>query len=353
MKAFDVVLVPDFSGPSAAAFEARSLLFLGSWIENAGRARDFPLHLACIGEPPATVRSLARRCNASISIHPPVPRELGVTSNKLRGLEVAAQTDRVLLLDTDVVVLSDPSELATWPCGIAASPTSKPRLSEESWRRLYGALGMELPSERIASIRGELGCGRLGRESYPGQDADLESMLPYHNSGVLLAPWKCGLRELWEEHTRVASRLIRPAKSDDQIGLATAIEKLRRQGVPFSRLPCRYNYRWLHIYRSDLAVRDVALFHALRIFRGVDEATSDLGREIERYRLHVARRMLKEWRREDHDRWQAVVRHLVPSLFRVHAVGRVLRGLHRRHVRGAAQAGSARSSMWAEAGRGS
>ena len=49
----DVVTVPDFSGQAARTFEARTLLFLASWMANAGKARSWPLHLACIGQPPA------------------------------------------------------------------------------------------------------------------------------------------------------------------------------------------------------------------------------------------------------------------------------------------------------------
>src|ERR1051325_3921722 len=91
---FDVVIVPDFSGKRARAFEARTLLFLASWIEFAGRARGFPLHVACIGEPPASVRWLVDRCGALISVHEPVGDGLRGSANKLRGLEVDARTDR-------------------------------------------------------------------------------------------------------------------------------------------------------------------------------------------------------------------------------------------------------------------
>ena len=67
MRGADVVTVPDFQGANPALFEARTLLFLGSWLENAGSAREWPLHLACIGEPPESVRRLAERCNAIVS----------------------------------------------------------------------------------------------------------------------------------------------------------------------------------------------------------------------------------------------------------------------------------------------
>jgi len=57
----DVVTVPEFSGQARHRFEAQSLFFLASWIECSGRAAGFPLHLACIGQPPASVTKLAER----------------------------------------------------------------------------------------------------------------------------------------------------------------------------------------------------------------------------------------------------------------------------------------------------
>ncbi len=72
ITAFDVVTVPDFAGANAHIFEARALFFLASWMERAGAAKEFPVHLACIGEPPESVRWLAERAGASITVHEPV-----------------------------------------------------------------------------------------------------------------------------------------------------------------------------------------------------------------------------------------------------------------------------------------
>ncbi|MCG8604246.1 hypothetical protein MJD09_04500, partial [bacterium] len=67
--------MPDFRPAKREVFEARTLYFLAAWIENAGLAKDFPLHLACIGRPPSTVRHLGDRCNASITVHEPLSIE--------------------------------------------------------------------------------------------------------------------------------------------------------------------------------------------------------------------------------------------------------------------------------------
>ena len=82
MNAFDVVIVPDFSGKAKTTFEARTLYFLASWLECAGKSREFPLHLACIGEPPESVRALAKQCDARISLHAPMGEDVGVFANK-------------------------------------------------------------------------------------------------------------------------------------------------------------------------------------------------------------------------------------------------------------------------------
>ena len=83
---FDVVTVPDFSGKNARLFELRALFFLAFWLEYAGSCRDYPLHLACIGPPPESVRRLAARCNAAITIHNPVQANHGQTINKAPAL---------------------------------------------------------------------------------------------------------------------------------------------------------------------------------------------------------------------------------------------------------------------------
>ena|SRR5258708_15894068 len=93
---FEIESVPDFSGPHPAVFEARSLLFLAAFCEYGGAARHFPLHLACIGEPPKTVRWLAERSGATLHAYPPKTDGPRGMANKMRGLELAASTTQRL-----------------------------------------------------------------------------------------------------------------------------------------------------------------------------------------------------------------------------------------------------------------
>jgi len=343
--AFDIITVPDFSGKQARAFEARALLFLASWIEHAGRAREFPLHIACIGEPPASVRRLADRCGALISVHEPVGDGLRGSANKLRGLEVEPETDRFLLLDTDTVFLSDPSELADFGRCVAAAPANVPRVPESYWRRIYPALGLELPSERIVCVAAEMACKpRLGI-AYPEQSAEMRSMFPYFNGGVVFAPWDCGFRELWEEHMRSIRTFFterdavwKNIAASDQTGLATAIQYLRARGLPFRRLPAACNANWLHLYRRALTVEDMKIFHAMFIFGKTTNATRNLGLQLYRFRLHLMHRLANQWRRKESGKLGAVRHFLLPSLAETNRLGSRMQSLYRSHVRAALDA---------------
>jgi hypothetical protein len=339
---FDVVIVPDFSGTGARAYEARTLLFLASWIENAGRAREFPLHVACIGRPPASVRWLADRCDARVSVHEPVGNRLGPPANKLRGLEVDARAGRVFLLDADTVVLSDPSDLSELGECIAAAPANVPRVPEAYWRRIYPALGLELPSERIACVTAEMACKPRRGIAYPEQEAEMTSMLPYFNSGAVFAPWGCGLRELWEAHMRTIITLFterdamwKYISASDQTGFATAIELLRARGLPFRRLPAAYNANWLHLYRCSPGVDEMKVFHAMFIFGKTTAATRSLGAQLYRFRLHLMHRLVNDWRRDESGRSGAAGRFLAPSLAETNRLGQRLQHLYRTHMRAA------------------
>ena len=153
VDACDVVIVPDFQRARAAIFEARTLLFLASWMENAGDARRFPLHLACIGAPPQRVRRMAERCGASITIHEPVGADFRGMSNKLRGLEIEGRHDCVLLLDTDIVVLADLGPVAKLGRRLALAPVTRASLPFGHWETIYHALGASVPEERVTSVK--------------------------------------------------------------------------------------------------------------------------------------------------------------------------------------------------------
>jgi hypothetical protein len=335
---FDVVTVPDFSGSRARAFEARTLLFLASWLENAGPARTFPLHVAGIGEAPASVRWLADRCGARVTTHLPLGGGIGLSANKLRGLEVDGRTDRVLLLDNDVLVLSDPSGLAELGASLSAAPAIVPRVPEAYWRRIYPALGLDLPDERIASVMHTLSCSRYSRTATPEQASEAGAMLPYFNSGVLLAPWKTELRALWESDMRRIATLFtaadsawKPISQSDQTGLATAIHRLRSHGVPFRPLPSAFNASWMNLYRRAPGVPETKLFHAVFLYGRTDSSTRFVGGELLRYELNLVHQLLRTWR-GDHLQAGSARRFLAPAVAQAHTLCAGLRTLYDRHV---------------------
>lgn len=295
---FDVVVVPDFEGPRARTFEAQTLLFLGSWLENAGVAGIQPLHVACIGAPPPSVRALARRAGAAVTIHEPVRANQGRNANKLRGLEIGGGTPFGLLLDADIVVLGDPSELVRLGPVVAVALAKRLRIPETDWARMFTACGLPPPAPAGADL--------LGRQHHP-----------YYNSGVVYLPWGCGLREAWEQDLRTIAELFRDAEPvmrrmsrRDQFGLAVALERLRHRGTPVVLLPKGFNVVWHHL-RQGLVTRDeIRLFHATNLFRG-GSGRERPRRQLRRWRIHslwISVRKTREprvanWRVREPARW--------------------------------------------------
>jgi hypothetical protein len=294
MSAVDVVTVPDFRGPAARLFEARALAFLGSWLENAGAARAWPLHLACIGEPPPSVRALAERCGARVTLHEPVAAGLAPTRNKLRGFDVEPRTDRLLLVDTDVFFLGDPGAAAAEPPGIAVVPSGSHRIPLEMWQRVCAALGEPIPEARILCQRGEL-ADRLPPAALHGP-RHREPMVPYYNSGVLLAPWDEALvlRKQWEAcldrlaaHFPLAERANQKISVEDQLGFALTLDRLQREGHALRRLPPALHASWLQVMAEVLPVCEIAIYHAVHLLRLGDREHLDPAREVDLYEAFV------------------------------------------------------------------
>lgn len=321
MDACDVVVVPDFQGAYADLFEARTLLFLGSWMENAGDARRFPLHLACIGAPPERVRQISARCDASVTVHDPVGADSRGRSNKLRGLEIDGRHDCVLLLDADIVVLSDVSGLARLGRHIALAPVTRAHVPWPSWEKIYRALALEFPTERVMSVVGE-------------------PTPPYYNSGVVYAPWDCGLRPLWERNIRLVRSLFTSVDTgwheldgSDQVGLATAVEILRRRGVTFTPLPDVFNGRLQHLFRRMLAASEIRLFHATGLLSGRTPRGLPLGQQIRFYRATLLWRLLVMWRRQRPlPAGARAAFTLRPALRDAYRIGRRIQAIYKRHV---------------------
>lgn len=302
MNAIDVVVVPDFRGSAARLFEARTLLFLGSWLEHAGASRGWPLHLACIGEPPPSVRALAERAGALVSLHAELdPRARYL--NKLRGLEIESRTGRILLLDADTVVLRDLSPaLALGECfGALLAATNRIPLAE--WEEIFAAAGAKTPAERerplIAQLAARLPPGVM-REPFR------EAVPPHWNSGVILVPARSSLRAHWERAARVLGQRFaerRHVTVNDQPSLAVAGALLREEGVPYRPLP--YSLHGLDLFFAAGVLRfdETCLYHAKTLLRRAKGQPLDPLREVDLYwrnqvpRLYPETRVARAWRR--------------------------------------------------------
>ncbi len=270
MRPFDVITVPDFSTGGTAVFEARTLVFLASWAERAGPSREFPLHVACIGEPPPSVRRLAGRVGASVTVHEPLPlRPDHHVGNKLRGLEIRPHTDRFLLLDVDIAILGDLVPLAELGDCISACPDDAPNVRLDEWRTIYEAVELPLP-DAIPPLVRELDLAQFPRKmmGYEAGNEQLEAMLPYYNGGVVFAPWSSNLRDLWERNIRRIAGLFDDRTGfrkwihhSDQAALAVSIAMLARAGLPFRRLPDAFNARWQHLYAGRPDSGEIAILH--------------------------------------------------------------------------------------------
>ena len=278
----EVTVVPDFSAGLRDVFEARTLFFLASWLERFGEGNTLEghprPHLCCVGEPPNSVRRLAERARARISVHEPVAGFWGGFANKLRGLEDLVPGARRLLLDVDVLILGGLEIFRGITTDFAAAVAGKPQVPHPVWEHIYTSLGLPLPRERIRSLRGELGLGmRDVSYSYEGQQEEAAAMLPYYNSGVLLVRGGCGLRERWEAHMHRILQLASGAPEmeslhavmfGDQVGLATALQSLQaQQRRTFAVLPDACNVRLVHLRAGALRWRGIALFHATGFLR--------------------------------------------------------------------------------------
>jgi hypothetical protein len=330
-SAFDVVIVPDFSGKASVTFEARTLYFLASWMEFAGDAGRFPLHLACIGEPPASVRELARRCGAIISLHDKASAELGVYANKLRGFEAPLRTGRILLLDVDILVLSDLSELAAIvpDDAISAAPSHSAIMLPEMWTALYARLGLTPPPDKIADFHRTLDMAR-DRELFPS-----------FNTGVIVAPRDSPLSALWLEHMAVLGDFRAPwnprlkplnMSVTDEPAFATALHELRRRGQLVVPLPDRFNGRWRHLYRRSPSMADFVVFHMTSSFSHGTSLADKLRPSAWGYQKKMFRRYGKRWLTHSTSHLKEAATYLVPASVELLRLRPILQTLYTKHI---------------------
>ena len=283
---FDVVIVSDFSEAVSRRFEIMTLYFLASWLEYAGPSRDLPLHIACIGAPPANVLELANQCGAQISIYPSY--EFGGFANKLRGFEINRQTDHILLLDSDMLVLSDITplkDLIGENCISAAAANGPCVVPPKDWKEIHDMLGIDYPDENLQPLNLKLDTFQC--EPY----RDRTELPPFYNGGIVYAPWQSALGTIWRDHLIQISKVAkRKAKISNQPSLATAITKLKSSGYSFKLLPDEYHTRWQHIAAGVMTCSDIRLLHTIGFGRWDARNNDNTARdEIEIYLENTVR----------------------------------------------------------------
>ena len=329
-KAFDVVVVADFTGFMARRFEIMTLLFLASWLEFGGQSRDLPLHIACIGDAPESVLSLANECGASVTSH--LPMLFGGFANKLRGFEIKGKTDNVLLLDADMLVLSEINDLSNIlgdQCISAAATNGPSIVPGHQWPGIYEMLGISQPENNVIPLNVEL--DTFQREPYKDQTV----FPPYYNGGILYAPWCSNIGEVWLDHLQRISKIAkRKAKISNQPSLATAITLLQQKGFNFQLLPDEYHVRWQHIAAGAVSSRDTRLMHTIGFGRwGSKGRTNTAKEDIEVY-LNNTLRLTRNLHSHLDTKSQQMHRDTcTPQLKDCHRIYRLMLLLHDKYLR--------------------
>ena len=225
--------------PDAARAEVQALFFLAGWREHA--APGFAPWLVCIDAPPPSVCWLAEQTGARLIHAPPDEADL----RRARAWDpFPGEHARRLVLDPEVLVIKNPaSALSSLPAGtiLAAAPASRSPLPEACWRAIYRAVGVTMPTERLRTLRAELGlpAGKKG-----------DTMPPFYHPAALLAPSRVSLGALWTRHAALLARAWPALEglSDGQrtsvavrerVALTTAVQAMRiSQGGEEGLLPC-------------------------------------------------------------------------------------------------------------------
>ena len=266
----DAITVPDFASPARHVFELRTLFFLGSWIDIGRKEHPCTVHLACIGEPPQSVRSVAEYAGASISVHEPLRHDNGGFTNKLRGLDIEPRHSHFLLLDTDIVFWSDPTPILDLKQCIAAAAAARPLVPADYWAQLLAIFGLPIPEERISCRFSEIGkpfAVEAGMESG-------DRMTPYYNSGVIYGPWSADLGPKWTRHCSAIAEFVNGrsgvprvvGEQLDQVAFTTVGEELRTT-MPICLLPDAYNVTRPVLGSGAISLSDTIIFHAVGLAR--------------------------------------------------------------------------------------
>ena len=292
----DVIIVPDFQGPSQRVFEYTTSLFLASWLEHKSQLSSCQLHVVCVGNPPSIPKYLAKRARAHLTVREPAvgPDRF---RNKLLGLQIAPSTEHFLLLDTDVVLFQSIDQIAvqlTQDC-MQLGYASGAHLSLAQWSILYDRLGMDLPTSRVVVVNAAFGHDLIGSPWYE----EFGATVPYFNGGVVAAPWGFGVGVQWQGLIDRLPRILQtdprmqapvvPMALYDQPPLAIAVDILQREGRSFCTLPNALHTRWQHVCLGLVRPDEVAVAHNTGLFKGKDPTGIPSG--IEQYAIRTRNRM--------------------------------------------------------------
>jgi hypothetical protein len=212
---------------------------------------------------PDSVRSLGSRCGARITTHEPL--FVGGFANKLRGFEVDRQTDHMLLMECDMLVLSDIHGLLSdlgCDCIAGSASIGRCRVPNDRWSRVHEALGIPFPEDQVIPIN--LALDTFQCAIY----RDSDYFPPYYHGGMLFAPWSSGLGEMWHDHLHRIFAIDPDIKGpgglpSNQPSLATAITEMQRQGWEFRFIPDAYHVHWQHMAAGTVCWNEAKMHHTV------------------------------------------------------------------------------------------
>ncbi|MEK7728151.1 MAG: hypothetical protein AAB354_07020 [candidate division KSB1 bacterium] len=159
--------------------------------------------------------------------------------NKLNAFNIEPRGDRILFLDSDILIRRSLAPLESYfKRPFAAKSGNKQRFSRraEDWQPAYGLFDLPVPEIR-----------------WPGSDSH-EWAPPYFNAGVILVDPALNFSELWIDTCRrihFAESVQMANRGTVQVGLPVA---LYRSNIPYALLDQRFNFGlskgWLQTRRA-------------------------------------------------------------------------------------------------------
>jgi hypothetical protein len=194
-----------------------------------GRLADAKIVVCVVDDCDRGFREGLEKFGASVRVVPPVDPIIRYT-NKLRMLELDdLGCDVLLALDCDTVLVGDPSPYLD-SSAIGLKPVDRNYLSDDQWRRLYGAVHLSLPAKEYRTT------------------TDAEPIHAYFNSGVAVVPALHARRlaGLWHRYVLELAAVYQRdpelalwRRFNDQFALSCA---LIEGGFPVRALPVSMNF---------------------------------------------------------------------------------------------------------------